>query len=109
MVDMKIAGEWIFESFEEVLEFIGKPTHHERKHGITANEKSVIFDTPDLKVVTIKKSDNTKSFYIVFKNSVGNDVWKFWIPSETQAKMLCRLEQLYNEVNKSNEESREVR
>jgi hypothetical protein len=83
---VRINGEFIFGTFEEALNFVSGCTNYEKEHNIGILNKTVIFDTPDLKLVAIKKTDNQSGITIFFKNSTKYDIWKFWQPSGEQLK-----------------------
>lgn len=85
---MNIKGEFLFQSFEEALAFVNKPTAYEQKYGITISDKEIVINERDIKLVLIHKSDNTKTLVIFFKNSTKYDIWKFWLPSQIQALLL---------------------
>lgn len=85
---MKTQGEYLFKSFEEALKFVHFHTNYEKKHNIGCKELKIVIDKPDIKLVLRKKTDNTISYYIFFKNSTIYDIWKFWVPSENQVKVL---------------------
>ena len=83
-----IHGELIFKTFEEAFNFVSKPTNYEKKHGIKIKDVRVIVDLPDIKLVERETSDGRYGLFIFFKNSTVFDVWKFWMPSETQWNFL---------------------
>lgn len=48
----------------------------------------IIVDLPDIKLVERETDDGRYGLFIFFKNSTVFDVWKFWMPSETQWNFL---------------------
>ena len=83
-----IQGELIFKTFEEAFNFVKKPTNYEKKKGIKIKKVRIIVDLPDIKLVERETSDGRYGLFIFFKNSTVYDVWKFWMPSETQWNFL---------------------
>lgn len=81
-------GELIFETFEDALKFVKNPTNYEKRKGIKIRDVRIIVDLPDLKLVERETSDGRYGLFIFFKNSTVFDVWKFWMPSETQWNFL---------------------
>jgi len=81
---LTIQGELIFKTFEDAFNFVKKPTNYEKRKGIKIKSVKIIVDLPDIKLVERETSDGRYGLFIFFKNSTVYDVWKFWMPSETQ-------------------------
>jgi hypothetical protein len=103
---MIIKGEYLFKSFEEALEYIKAPTNYEQERNITTLSTDIMFNEADFKVVSMKKSDQTDTLFIFFKNSMKYDIWKFWCPSEKQAIMLGAFHNIYNLVDYKNKKQK---
>jgi len=99
---MRVNGEYLFGSFEEACAFVCNPTNYEKEHNIRILGKSVILDTPDLKLVEIQKSDNQCGLTIFFKNSTKYDIWKFWQPSGAQQKVLPTIAEMLLKADDKN-------
>jgi len=85
---LTIQGELIFKTFEDAFNFVKKPTNYEKRKGIKIKSVKIIVDLPDIKLVERETSDGRYGLFIFFKNSTVYDVWKFWMPSETQWNFL---------------------
>jgi len=99
---MRVQGEFIFNSFEEALGFVSNPTNYEKDHNITIIDQDIVLSQEDLKVVMMKKSDNTNTAFIFFRNSTKYDIWKFWCPSERQIEFLAIIGNLIKIEDKKN-------
>ena len=100
-------GEYLFETFEEALIFVNKPTNYEKINNIGIIKTEVVLNLEDVKLVCFHKSDNTKTIFLFFRNSTRYDIWKFWCPSEKQFEALKSIPFIYQYVNKVNEEGRD--
>ena len=87
---MKTTGEFIFNSYEEALNFVNEPTNYEKEHGIVIEKNIVISDKPDIKVIGRLTTDNRLGLFIFFRNSTVYDIWKFWCPSNPQFQFLTQ-------------------
>lgn len=105
---MKKQGEFLFETFEEALEFIDNPTNYEREKGIYIEYHKTILNEPEIKVLLVHKSDNTDTMFIFFKNSLKYDVWKFWCPSEKQMDIVPQLVEIYSLINNQNKNNKKI-
>lgn len=105
---MKTIGEYLFNSFEEALNFITAPTNYEKDHGIGLKETSIVFNLPDMKLVFIEKTDNTRTFILFFKNSTCYDIWKFWVMSELQLKHIKTIADIMLIADELNEVKRSL-
>ena len=85
---MKINGEYLFNSFEEALSYVNRPTNYEKTHNIIVQNTEIVFDSEDIKLVERVSSDKQISLFIFFKNSTLYDIWKFWCPSRKQFSFL---------------------
>jgi len=100
---MRVQGEFIFKSYDEAYNYmLDKLTNYERLNGIVTTYIELAIDEPDFKAVKYFKSDNSITLIVFFKNSVLFDVWKVWTPSREQFLLLPLLVELYNSVNKHN-------
>lgn len=89
--------------FEDRLSLFCKPTHWEIEHGITILDKEIKEMSEDLKIVTIKKSDNTETMIIFYNGSKNsNPCWFGWIPSKTQISKFSEIQELYIAIDKKN-------
>jgi hypothetical protein len=103
---MRTQGEYLFNSLEEVKGFINKPTNYEQKNNIKIIGDRIIDLAEDFKIYIIKKSDNTETLFLLFKNSLKYDIWKFWTPSETQFDNLIKAHKIYTDINELNKQKR---
>lgn len=102
---MNINGEFLFGSFEEALEFMSYPTNYEQKRNIKVIEKKIMLNSSDFKVVRTKTSDGRTGITFFFKNSKKYDIWKFWMPSENQQKLLPHAIKILTDIDEYNEEA----
>jgi hypothetical protein len=99
---MRTEGEFIFQSFEEAREFVSKPTNYEQEKNIHIINNKIILDLYDIKLIAIRKSDGTNTFVMFFKNSKNYDIWKFWIPSDSQLEVLKFLPIIITRIEEVN-------
>lgn len=102
VINMMTKGEFIFQSFDEAKEFVCKPTNYEQEHNIHITDSKIMLDLYDIKLVVIRKSDATNTFFIFFKNSKQYDTWKFWCPSKTQLSVLRFLPVIIDGIESAN-------
>jgi len=101
---MKTQGEFLFQSFEEALNFMSYPTNYEQKNNIGIIEKRIMLASEDFKVVRTKTSDGRTGIVFFFKNSKKYDIWKFWMPSENQQKLLPFAVDILKNIDNYNKE-----
>lgn len=85
---MRIAGEFLFNSFAEALSYVKSPSNYEKDHDIDIIATRVIHDEETLKLVDRVTSDGRHALIIFFKNSTAFDVWKFWFPDNPQMELM---------------------
>jgi hypothetical protein len=105
-MSMKKQGEYLFETFEEAMDFVNNPTNYEKDNGISITGTKILLDEVEFKVVVLEKSDSTKTLFIFFRNGKKFDVWKFWCPSEEQALLLGAVYPLYQAIDLRNSKKR---
>jgi hypothetical protein len=99
-------GEYYFNTFEEACDFVCNPTNYEKDHNIKLVNKRMMLDVSDLKVMRFEKSDGTETVVIFFKNSKKYDIWKFWIPSELQQKLLPHVAEILKNIDLHNQDGK---
>jgi len=92
----------VFNSFDEVYEYLTRQTNHEIKHNITVVGKSILLNTPTMKLVQLEKTDKQHGLIVVFKPSVKYDKWLFWYIGQEQVELFPIIHKLYNIVDKRN-------
>jgi len=92
-----------FASFENARDFIlsGK-THYEKKNGLAVTGHCLVFEEEDFKVMFRESSDRRNCLIIFLKASTVGGHWFFWIPSETQARSLGAVYDIYLGIEKAN-------
>jgi len=90
-------------SFEERLKLFCKPTHWEIVHGVTILDSKINDLAVDIKVVKIRKSDNTETIVIFYNGSKNsNPCWFGWIPSESQINVFSDIKAIYSATDEKN-------
>lgn len=99
---MRKQGEFLFDTFQEALDFVANPTNFEKQQKISVVEKKIMLNSDDFKVIRISKSDKTNSIVLFFKNSTKYDIWKFWMPSKNQQRLLPFASEILLNIDASN-------
>lgn len=60
-------------------------TRYEREHGIITQDVEILHQSEDLFLFNKHKSDNSKTFYVLFRIGVHSDYWFMWCPTKKQA------------------------
>ena len=87
--------------FKELFEGITE-THYEKENNIKVVGKEIVFDTIDIKLISVKKSTGEVGLIIAYKPSTKYDDWTYWYPSGNQQKHLLLIAKTLLEVDNDN-------
>ena len=93
-------GNFGFASFDEAYKYFSEPTHWERNNGVTEVSREVHNLTDTMKLVTIEKSNNTRTI-VLFYASMGR--WIYWCPTDSDFTALNKVLESYKVVDTMNE------
>lgn len=99
---MRVNGEFLFDSFQDALNFVSQPTNYEKDNGFYITSSRIIELGDDMKIVLRETSDKQISMFIFYKNSKRYDIWKFWMPSENQINYFITIFEVYQNLDKYN-------
>ncbi|MEM3264679.1 MAG: hypothetical protein QXH07_01865 [Thermoplasmata archaeon] len=89
-----------FNSFEEAYEYFNKPTKFENLNGIKEVSREVHNISENIKLVTIEKSDNSRTLIIFY---ASNKRWIYWCPTNEDFQALRNILEGYAFVDGMNE------
>ena len=97
-------------SFEQRLGLFNKPTHWEIENGIKIVGQEVKSLSEDMKVVIIKKSDNTETMVLFYNGSKNsNPCWFGWMPSKEQMQSFEIIQDIYFKIDAKNKQNKNMK
>jgi len=77
-------------------------TNYEKKHNIYVIDTELVKSYDDLRIYISNKSDNSKTFTIVYRAGVKSDKWLQWKITKNQAKAMKEIFAIYDNVEEYN-------
>ena len=94
--------KFIFGSAQECLNSALVQTPYEKERNIKVVSSKYLYETPELKVAGIKKTDNSMTMIILIKKAKHKELWTGWIPTQNQIGSLKAVIDCYSIVDNTN-------